>query len=304
MHTKKNIYLLALIFIISFLINFNIFSKTAVNSNYKYAYPLSISLQFAVSPELYIYQPVSHYSGEFAFTFDTGVSFEYRFAKYFALDSGINVNTGYHYQELRVKRMYSSDIQSIKMNNVDLFFQYRLSMKVYFPNPIDIKNNYKLQFAFRFGFILDAWLMSYYYLTNNDRFTSKGQLFDNVADGPNAQGDYLTYGEYFDYSKIYNQINAGAHISFLMNFYHSKKFAISPEIGYIFYIVPFTDGKKNNMNITGFDSFLARNNGGEEDKLLLDFRMQIVVGVLISFSFGEWGSNLYDLAPKKAVKKK
>lgn len=278
-------------------ISFNIYAKTTGIS--RYVFPLSASFQFALSPEFYIYQPASNYYGEFASTFDVGFAMEYRFAKYFGLDSGINVNTGYHYQELRVKRRGSEEIESVVMNNVDLFFQYRLSMKVYFPNPINLKNNYSMQFAFRFGVILDAWLMSYYYLTNNNRFVSKGQLFDSEPDGPNAQGDYLTFGEYYDYSKIYNRVNAGIQAAFLINVYSSKKFAVSPEIGYVFYAVPFTDGKANNMDITGFDSFLARNNGGTDVKNLLDFRMQVVVGVSISFSFGDWGSNLYDLMKKK-----
>jgi hypothetical protein len=264
-------------------------------------YPFSVSIQFALSPEVYIYQPASNYAGEFAFTFDTGVSFEYRFARFFALDSGIFVNTGYHYQEIRVKRIGYDEIRSIRMNNVDLFFQYRLSTKIYFPNPITLNKNYKLQFAFRLGFILDAWLMSYYHLTNNGAFVSQGQMFSGEPDGPNGQGDYLTFGEYYDYSRIYNQVNAGAHVAFCINVYNSKKISISPEIGYIFYIAPFTDGKKGDIPITGMNSFLARNNGGEGDKELMDYRMQIVASISIAFSAGEWGSNLYDL---KIMKKK
>lgn len=292
------VFFIVTVFLLTICCGTHLYSKTTKIS--PYLYPLSVSIQFALSPEIYIYQPKSNYAGEFAFTFDTGVSFEYRFAKYFGLDSGIFVNTGYHYQLLRVKRIGHDEIRSIEMNNTDLFFQYRLSMKVYFPNLIKLKNNYQFQFAFRFGIIMDAWLMSYYYLTNNKAFVSKGQLFSGEVSGPNGQGDYLTFGVYYDYGAIYNRVNLGTQVAFCMNIYSGKKISISPEIGFIFYVFPMNDGKKNNIiEITGMNAFLARNNGGLDDIALLDYRMQIVACISIAFSAGEWGTNLYDIGKKK-----
>jgi hypothetical protein len=299
---KNKIIILSLLILLLSLTN--IYSKiNKTPSISKYLLPLSISLALDLSPEFFIYQPVSNYTFEIASTFNLGLSFEYRFAKYFALDSGLFFNTGYHYQEGRYIRTGSSSTDIIRLNNIDLFLQYRLSTKVYFPDPIKLKKNYRLLFAFRFGFVLDGWLMSYYFLSKNDKLVSQGQMFDDKEDGPNAIGDYETFGEYYRYDKIYNNVNVGAHIGFMTKIYNDNKISISPEIGYIFYMIPITDGQKNGMDIVGSNALLARNNLTDDEKNLSDFKMQVEVGVSISFDFGNPDSNLYDLVPNKSASK-
>lgn len=307
MRNKKVTYILMIIVFLLLLSQTGVFGETTnkkikgknVEFNIKvkneYLFPFSVSFFTAFCPEMFIYQPVSNYYSEFAFAWDFGLNFEYRFYKWFALESGLFLNPGYHYQETHYKDMVTNDYHVLKLHNSDLFLQYRLSAKFYIPHVIDATKKFKLQFCIRAGFIFESWLMSFYYLYDDGELIASGNLFDTAPDGPNA------WGADHPYHLIYNYVNIGGHLAFIPKFYNnSNSISIAPEIGFAFFMVPITDGSKNNRDIRGTDALLIRNDG-DVDSPIRDFKMQFEIGVSIGYSLGKEGNNLYDLLVKNKV---
>ena len=254
-----------------------------------YLKPLSINFTMNTSPEIYIYTPSSNYKGEFSAEFEFGLSAEYRFFKWLALEQGTYVNPGYHYRTTRYHNTFDNSDHNIQLNNINLFFQQTFSVKFYFPGKA--VNDY-MNFMLRLGVTFELWTMSYYYLYDNNALSNEGHLFDNTADGPNV------YGSYENYKNIHNRFNIGTHIGFGPQFIVGEHVAFIPEFRYTFFLIPVVNGRAKGMDITGLNDIIIRNDG-TGDKNLKDYKMLLQIGGTFKFTFGRDGSNLYGLRKKK-----
>lgn len=258
--------------------------------NVKDSYPYSVVLSFFLSPEIFIFTPISNYLWYFAFTGDIGVSFEYRFLKWIGVEGGLYINTGANiiqtkYEDKSAECYYEFFKEyNLDMYIIDLFIQHTISMKFY-SNEIGLvyknkrKNDLdKMKFFWRIGNTFEISPLSYYFFYRNNEYLSEGSFFDDKDDGPNA------FGKNINYKNISNLANIGAHLGFGVKLYNDDKFYLMPEFKYTFFIFPVTDGKMNSSNVKGVDAILIRNDG-KDDKNLLDYKMQIEAGVSISFNF-------------------
>lgn len=291
---RVSLFLIMLIFCQT--MAFSAAKKSPPKAAPKYLRPLSIALNNHLAPNVFIYTPASNYRFMISTPLEFGLSFEYRFAKAFALENGFYANAGFQYRRNSYLNTYDNVTHNIDLFNIDLFLQHRFSAKFYFPTKKLVKE--KIRFMFRLGFTFEYWTIAYYIINDNGSYQSRGNLFDASLDGPNA------FGERKFYRPIYTRLNVGPHIGFGFKVIQGKHFAIIPEIGYTFFILPITDGSKG--GIKGHNALIIRNDGSN-DNFLKDYKMQISLGFALQFSIGTEGDNLYDLvkaAPKRKPKNK
>ena len=110
----------------------NFIKKLSYTSDY--SLPLSFNLSIFWSPNIFVYYPVSNYTGEFSFTLDLGLGVEYRFNKILGFENMLFINLGYHYSETKYKdNGYVCWMDPyLQMHEINLFIQLMSSFKFYF----------------------------------------------------------------------------------------------------------------------------------------------------------------------------
>lgn len=281
----------------------HISSKTSKRYSNIYTKPFSFNFSVNVGYNFFIYIPPATYFLDAAGNFGLAFAWEYKFAPFFALENGFLLYGACQYTNTQYIYKKTEKQHTIEMINIDLFYQYLISLKFYFPeNAV----NKKFKFMIRLGWGYEVWALSYYFFFDNKELTNNSFLFASELHGPNVYDDYIKYRD------IHNVVNIGLHAGFGPKILTRKDIAFIPELRYTFFVLPVRDGSKVNPKINGVNTFFVRNDGTDERRLF-DFKMTLELSFTLQFYKGLESDSLIsilkkqkedELRRKKALEKK
>jgi len=266
-----------------------VYSKVIKKTSNIYTKPFSFNFSFSTGSNFFIYIPTATFFLDISGMLGIAFAWEYRFAPEFALENGFLLYGAGQYTNTQYIYKKVGKHHTIELVNADIFFQYLISLKFYFPEK-PIHKKYK--FMIRLGWGYEIWPLSYYFFFDNKQLSGNGFLFASKLHGPNIFDDYIKYRD------IHNFINIGIHAGFGPKILLRKDIAFIPELRYTFFCLPVRDGNKVNPKINGVNTFFVRNDGTDKRKLS-DFKMMVEFSFTWQFYKGLESDNLVSILKKQ-----